>query len=39
MLDFSNVFPEDFFGLPLKRKIDLTIDLVPDASPILLPPY
>ena len=31
--DFSNVFPEEIPGLPLKRDLDFTIELVPGVVP------
>ena len=37
--DFLDVFPDDLLGLPPEREIDFPIDLVPDTSPISLPPY
>ena len=36
---YSNVFPEDILGLPPKRELDFTIDLVPGAVPSLKSPY
>ena len=29
--EFSDIFPEDIIGLPLKRELDFTIELVPGA--------
>lgn len=37
--NFLDVFPEDFPGLPLEKYISFPIDLAPDTTPILLPPY
>ncbi|XP_075080099.1 uncharacterized protein LOC142165444 [Nicotiana tabacum] len=37
--EFSDVFPEDLLGLPPVRKIDFSIDLLPDTQPISIPPY
>ena len=31
--EFSDVFPEDIPGLPPKRELDFTIELVPGAIP------
>ncbi|XP_028187763.1 uncharacterized protein LOC114374324 [Glycine soja] len=37
--EFPEVFSEDISGLPPKRKIDFSIDLVPSAGPISIAPY
>jgi Reverse transcriptase (RNA-dependent DNA polymerase) len=37
--EFSDVFPEDLFGLPPEREIEFTIDLVPGTGPISIAPY
>lgn len=37
--EFLDVFPEDISGMPPKRKIEFTIDLVPGAAPISKAPY
>jgi hypothetical protein len=37
--EFPDVFPEDLFVLPPDRKIELRIDLIPDAKPIARAPY
>jgi hypothetical protein len=37
--DFSDVFPDEVPGLPPKRDIDFTIDLVPRATPMSKTPY
>ncbi|GKC36253.1 putative reverse transcriptase domain-containing protein [Tanacetum coccineum] len=37
--DFPDVFPEDLPGLPLTRKVEFKIDLVPGASPVARAPY
>ena len=37
--DFMDVFPEEIPGLPLRRDIDFTIELILGASPILRAPY
>ena len=37
--NFLDVFPNDLPGLPPEREIDFPIDLVPDTTPISLPPY
>ena len=36
---FSDVFPEEIPGLPLKRELDFTIELVPGALPNSKDPY
>ncbi|GJS18001.1 putative reverse transcriptase domain-containing protein [Tanacetum coccineum] len=37
--DFSEVFPEDFPGLPPSRQVEFQIDLVPGAAPMARAPY
>ncbi|GJY47772.1 putative reverse transcriptase domain-containing protein, partial [Tanacetum coccineum] len=37
--DFPEVFPEDLPGLPLIRKVEFQIDLVPGAAPVARAPY
>ena len=37
--EFSEVFPDDIFGLPPEREIEFSIDLVPGAGPISVAPY
>ncbi|GJS90111.1 putative reverse transcriptase domain-containing protein [Tanacetum coccineum] len=37
--DFPEVFPEELPGLPLPRKVEFQIDLVPGAAPIACAPY
>ncbi|WMV38342.1 hypothetical protein MTR67_031727 [Solanum verrucosum] len=37
--EFSEVFPDDLFGVPPEREIDFGIDLLPDTQPISIPPY
>ena len=37
--EFRDVFPDEIPGLPPKRDIDFTIDLVPGASPVSKTPY
>ncbi|GJU91690.1 putative reverse transcriptase domain-containing protein, partial [Tanacetum coccineum] len=36
---FTDVFPEDFSGLPPQRQVEFRIDLVPGATPIAKSPY
>ena len=36
---FRDVFPGEIPGLPPKRDIDFTIDLVPGAAPVSKTPY
>ena len=36
---FEDIFPEEFPGLPLKRDIDFTIDLIPKVVPTSNAPY
>jgi len=37
--DFSDVFPKEIPGLPQKRELDFTIELVPGVVPISKAPY
>ncbi|GKD09176.1 putative reverse transcriptase domain-containing protein [Tanacetum coccineum] len=37
--DFPKVFPEDLSGLPPQRQVEICIDLVPGATPIVKSPY
>jgi len=37
--DFADVFPEEIPGLPPKRDLDFTIELVPSAAPVSRAPY
>ncbi|GJY98056.1 putative reverse transcriptase domain-containing protein [Tanacetum coccineum] len=37
--EFPEVFPENFPGLPLVRKVEFQIDLVPGAAPVARAPY
>ena len=37
--EFKNVFPDEIPGLPLKRDIDFTIELVSGATPMSKTPY
>ncbi|XP_050897153.1 uncharacterized protein LOC127103972 [Lathyrus oleraceus] len=37
--EFPEVFPEDVTYLPPKREVELSIDLVPGATPISVSPY
>ena len=37
--EFSDVFPEEFPGLPPVREIEFCIDVVPGIDPISMPPY
>ena len=37
--DFSDVFPEEFPGLPPQREIEVAIDVVPGATPASITPY
>ena len=37
--EYANVFSEEIPGLPLKRELDFTIELVRDAVPSLKAPY
>ncbi|KAL5831609.1 hypothetical protein ACOSQ4_016963 [Xanthoceras sorbifolium] len=37
--EFSNVFPEDFLGLPPDREVEFQIELTPGTEPISKAPY
>ena len=37
--EFKDVFPDDILGLPPKRDIDFTIELLPGAAPMSKTPY
>ena len=37
--EFPNVFPEDLLGIPIDRKSEFSIDLLPGTSPISKAPY
>ena len=37
--EFRDVFPDEIPGLPPKRDIDFTIELVPGATPVSKTPY
>ena len=37
--EFLDVFPDDIAGLPPKREVEFTIDLIPGTEPISIPPY
>ena len=37
--DFSDMFPEEWSGLPPQREIEFTIDVVPCATPASITPY
>eukprot|EP00253_Pinus_taeda_P011685 PITA_11685 len=37
--DFGDVFPEEIPGLPPKRDLDFTIELIPGAAPVSRAPY
>ena len=37
--EFQDVFPYDISSLPPDRKVEFTIDLIPDIEPIYIPPY
>ena len=37
--EFKDVFPGEIPGLPPKRDIDFTIELVPEAAPVSKTPY
>ncbi|GKF62208.1 hypothetical protein Tco_0182262, partial [Tanacetum coccineum] len=39
VLEFPGVFPEDLSGLPLSRKVEFCIDLIPRAVPVAKSPY
>ena len=37
--EFRDVFPDEILGIPPKRDIDFTIELVPGAAPVSKAPY
>jgi hypothetical protein len=37
--EYLDVFPSDITSLPLEREIDFSIDLTPEAEPVLIAPY
>ena len=37
--EFKDVFPDEILGLPPKRHIDFTIELVPGVAPMSTTPY
>ena len=37
--DFPDVFPEELPGLPPQREIEVSIDVVPGATPASITPY
>ncbi|GJY05002.1 putative reverse transcriptase domain-containing protein, partial [Tanacetum coccineum] len=37
--EFLGVFPKDLLGLPLSRKVEFRIDLIPGAMPVAKLPY
>ena len=37
--EFLDVFPYDIAGLPPKKEVEFTIDLIPRTEPISIPPY
>jgi hypothetical protein len=39
MMEFPDVFPEELPGLPPEREAEVTIDILPEVSPIAQPPY
>ena len=39
MMQYSDVFSEEIMGLPSKRELDFTIELVPSAVPSSKSPY
>jgi hypothetical protein len=39
MREFPDVFPEELPGLPPEREAEVTIDILPEVSPIAQPPY
>ena len=36
---FSNVFPEELPGIPPKREVDLSIEILPGTTPTSRAPY
>ena len=39
MHEFKDVFPDEILGIPPRREIDFTIELVPGAAPVSKTPY
>lgn len=39
MCEFPEVFLDDISDIPLKRKVEFTLDLVPGTSPVSMIPY
>ncbi|GKB68271.1 hypothetical protein Tco_0929683, partial [Tanacetum coccineum] len=39
LLDFPEVFPEDFPGIPPTHQVEFQIDLIPGAAPVARAPY
>ena len=37
--EFKDVFPDEILGIPPKRDIDLTMELVPGVAPVSKTPY
>ena len=37
--EFSDVFPKELSGLPPKREVDMTIEVLPRTTPISRAPY
>ena len=37
--DYLDVFPEEFLGLPPRREIEFSIDVIPSAAPASITPY
>ena len=37
--EFPNVFPEELLGLPPKREVDLSVEILPGTTPISKEPY
>ena len=37
--EFPDVFPEELPGIPLERKVDLSIEIVPGTAPMSRAPY
>ena len=37
--EFLDVFPEELPSIPLKRKVDLSIEIVPGTAPMSRAPY
>ena len=39
MKDFPDVFPEELLGIPPKREVDLSTEIVPGIAPTSRAPY